>query len=221
MADARFLTSDILQMELPYRANFVTSLSGFKSLCLVGTVDSHGTTNLSLYTQVFHVGANPPLIGMLVRPDNVVRDTLNNIIKTGFFTLNHVKPDFYQAAHHCSAHHSHSEFELCQFTPQFSMAHPSPYVQEASIKLGLKLVQRTYIKLNGTILVIGEVVETILPEDCLQPDGYIDLEKAESITASGLDSYHSTQRLSRLPNPTPDSAYSPAPQSLSSINAIS
>ncbi|MBA9076965.1 MULTISPECIES: flavin reductase family protein [Rufibacter] len=216
MSDSHFSTSDILGMELAYRANFVTSLSGFKSLCLVGTVDGKGTTNLSVYTQVFHVGANPPLIGMIVRPDSVVRDTLNNIIKTGHYTLNHVKPSFYQAAHHTSAHHSQSEFDLCGFTPQFSENHPAPYVREANIKVGLKLVQRTYIKLNGTILVIGEVVEALVPQDCLQQDGYVDLEKAETMTASGLNSYHVTQRLGRLPAPQPDAplqaAEAPVPE---------
>ncbi|WP_205504108.1 flavin reductase family protein [Rufibacter psychrotolerans] len=207
MTDTQFSTTDILQMEQSYRANFITSLSGFKSICLVGTIDPKGRTNLGLYSQVFHVGANPPLIGILVRPDNVVRDTLNNIIKTGHFTLNHVRPEFYPAAHHASAHHTQSEFEICGFTPQFSELHPAPYVQEASIKLGLRLVQRTYIKLNGTILVIGEVVEALVPEDCLKQDGYVDLEKAQSMALSGLDSYHLTQRLTRLPSPQPDTPY--------------
>ncbi|WP_207432407.1 flavin reductase family protein [Sabulibacter ruber] len=207
MTDTQFSTADIIQMEQPFRANFITSLSGFKSICLVGTTDPKGRTNLGLYSQVFHVGANPPLIGILVRPDTVVRDTLNNIIKTGHFTLNHVRPEFYQAAHHASAHHTQSEFELCGFTPQFSDLHPAPYVQEASIKLGLKLVQRTYIKLNGTILVIGEIVEALVPEECLQEDGYVDLEKAQSMTVSGLDSYHVTHRLNRLPTPEADSSF--------------
>ncbi|MFC6998567.1 flavin reductase family protein [Rufibacter roseus] len=206
MTDTRFSTSDILQMDKPYRANFITSLSGFKSLCLVGSSDAKGNSNLSLYTQVFHVGANPPLIGMLVRPDNVVRDTLNNIIKTGFYTLNHVHPKIYEAAHHSSAHHTQSEFSLCGLTPEYSEKHTAPYVKEANIKIGLKLAQRTYIKLNGTILVIGEIVEALVPESCLQPDGYLDIEKAESLTASGLDSYHTTHRLSRLPTPVVDTA---------------
>lgn len=216
MAELSFTATDVQQMERPYRANFISSLSGFKSLCLVGTVDSKGKTNLGLYSQVFHVGSTPPLIGIIVRPDTVVRDTLNNIIKTGYFTLNHVRADFYEAAHHTSAHHTQSEFELAGFTPQFSPLHPAPYVQEASIKVGLKLVQRTYIKLNDTILVIGEVVETLVPENCLHPDGYLDIEKAGSLTASGLDGYHLTHLIGRLPAPQPNTPF-PPPERPSSL----
>jgi hypothetical protein len=40
--------------------------------------------------------------------------------------------------------------------------------------------------INGTILATGRVLEVILPEVCLLPDGSIDIEAAGSITVSGL-----------------------------------
>ncbi|MFM8849082.1 MAG: hypothetical protein ACKOE5_01635, partial [Cytophagales bacterium] len=46
------------------------------------------------------------------------------------------------------------------------------------------------------------------PSDCLCVDGFVDIEKAKSITCSGLDSYHTTQRLARLSYAKPDSALS-------------
>jgi len=39
----------------------------------------------------------------------------------------------------------------------------------------------------------------------LQSDGFIDLENAETITCSGLDSYHKTQKIWRLSYAKPNS----------------
>jgi flavin reductase (DIM6/NTAB) family NADH-FMN oxidoreductase RutF len=193
-----FTASDIAGMERFYRANLINSLSGFKSANLVGTVSGVGETNLAIFSQVFHVGANPPLIGMLVRPDSVERHTLRNLLDTGYFTLNHVHESFYRQAHQTSARYEVSEFEACGFTAQFTNTLPAPYVAEAQVKIGLQLAQRTDITLNGTILIIGQILEVVMPEDCLLGDGYLDIEKAGTITASALDGYHSTQQLSRL-----------------------
>ena len=45
---------------------------------------------------------------------------------------------------------------------------------------------------------IGKVVEVFLPESCLLSDGAIDIEMAETIAISGLDSYHTTNKIARL-----------------------
>ena len=47
-------------------------------------------------------------------------------------------------------------------------------------------------------LAIGQINQVYFPNNCLCEDGFLDIEKAKSITCSGLDSYHSTSRLSRL-----------------------
>ena len=54
------------------------------------------------------------------------------------------------------------------------------------------------MKINGTILVLGKVIEVILPESCLLSDAAIDIEMAETIAISGLDSYHATNKIARL-----------------------
>jgi flavin reductase (DIM6/NTAB) family NADH-FMN oxidoreductase RutF len=191
-------TADMAGMDRFYRANLVNSLSGFKSVNLVGTISREGQTNLAIFSQVFHLGANPPLVGMIVRPDSVERHTLRNLLETGFFTLNHVRETFYQQAHQTSARYEVSEFGACGFLPQFTEAVPAPYVEESYVKMGLQFEQRTDIPLNGTILIIGRIVEVMLPDDCLGPDGYVDIEKAGTVTGSALDGYHTTQRLARL-----------------------
>jgi flavin reductase (DIM6/NTAB) family NADH-FMN oxidoreductase RutF len=48
-------------------------------------------------------------------------------------------------------------------------------------------------------MIIGEIKNIYFPEDCMQEDGFLDIEKAGTITCSGLDSYHLTKSLARLP----------------------
>ena len=51
---------------------------------------------------------------------------------------------------------------------------------------------------NKTELVIGTVELVILPESSLTKDGFVDIEKSETICVSGLDSYHDTSKIFRL-----------------------
>jgi flavin reductase (DIM6/NTAB) family NADH-FMN oxidoreductase RutF len=199
-----YQAADLAQMEKQFRTNFVNSLSGFKTASLVGTISPAGVTNLAIFSQVFHLGANPALIGMLVRPDSVRRDTLTNLLATGYYTLNHVRAEFYQAAHQTSARYDGSEFAATGLHPEFTPTHPAPYVVESHVKLGLRFRERVDLAINGTVLIVGEVVETIVRQDCLATDGLVDVERAGSIACSGLDTYHTTQRLGRLAYAKPD-----------------
>jgi len=74
---------------------------------------------------------------------------------------------------------------------------------ESSIKIGLKLVEEHKITANDTIIVIGKVLELFLSKDIMEEDGFLDLEKAETICISGLDVYHKTPKINRLPYAKP------------------
>jgi len=191
---------NILEFDKIYRAAFVNSLAGLKSANLIGTISSEGKTNLAIFSSVIHVGANPPLMGLLMRPVSVERHTYANIKETGYFTINHINKEIYKKAHQSSARYEKdiSEFDECKLTPQFIEAVKAPYVEESKIKIGLKFVEEQEIKSNGTIFMIGEIIEIILPDDIFIADGYIDLEKAGTIAISGLDGYHETKRIARL-----------------------
>ncbi len=201
-----FSSDDILQMEALTRAAFMNSLSGFKSASLIGTVDNEGQTNLAIFSSVIHIGSNPALIGFINRPDTVSRHTFENIMETNCFTINHINRAIYRKAHQTSARYPKniSEFDATGLTTEFGAVLQAPYVKECQIKYGLAFVEKHDLKINGTILVIGKVVEVIIPEDFLLPHGAIDIEKAETITISGLDTYHETHKLSRLTYAKPD-----------------
>ena len=201
-----FSSNDILQMETRYRAAFMNSLSGFKSASLIGSIDTHGNTNLAIFSSVIHIGSNPALVGFINRPDSSRRHTLENILETNCFTINHIHQDIYKKAHQTSARYDKdvSEFEAAGFTPEFGKLLQAPYVKESRLKYGLEFIERHDLKINGTVLVIGKVVEIIIPENCLQLHGAVNIEMAETVAISGLDSYHSTNHLSRLTYAKPE-----------------
>jgi len=196
----QFTKDAINQMEQRYRAAFINSLGGFKSLILVGTADHKGASNLAVLNSLFHIGANPPLCGLIFRPDVADRHTLDNILETGWYTINHVSEGFYRAAHQTSARYPKelSEFSAVGLTPEWHSEFKVPFVAESAIKWLMKFREKHDLTINGTHLVIGEIMEVHIPEDILQEDGFVDIEKAGTLTCSGLDSYHKTQKISRL-----------------------
>lgn len=179
----------------------INSVSGFKALALVGTVDREGHSNLSLISSIIHVGANPSLLGMLMRPHLVPRHTIENIETSHHFTINHVREDIFEQAHQTSARYPRevSEFTAGDLTEEYSKIHPAPYVLESFVKIGLKFVERHQIIANATQFIVGEIIELSVPTVGIKEDGFVDLEALGTLTVSGLDSYHKTQSLGRLP----------------------
>ena len=200
MSTIHFSGDDILNMEARKRATFMNSLSGFKSASLIGTIDNDNNTNLAIFSSVTHLGSNPALVGFVNRPDTVDRHTLDNIMQTNLFTINHINTSIFKQAHQTSARYPKniSEFDATGLTIEYINEFKAPFVKESRIKYGLELVEKHELKINGTILVIGKVIEVILPESCLLSDGAIDIEMAETIAISGLDSYHATNKIARL-----------------------
>jgi flavin reductase (DIM6/NTAB) family NADH-FMN oxidoreductase RutF len=191
---------DLMGLEQRYRAAFVNSLSGFKSLALIGTANCSKQTNLAIFNSLFHIGANPPYIGFISRPDSVDRHTLSNIMETGYYTINHVNEEIYKQAHQTSARYAReiSEFDATHLTPDYKLGFKAPFVKESHIQMGVQFKERINITTNNTVLVIGQINQVYFPNDCLCTDGFLDIEKAKTITCSGLDSYHKTERLARL-----------------------
>lgn len=198
--EQHFSISDILNFEQRYRATFINSLGGFKSLVLIGSMNEKGQTNLAVFNSFFHLGASPPLFGFIVRPDSAERHTLTNILSNKEFTVNHVNESFYEQAHQTSARYPGdvSEFNATGLTTEYNNDFKAPFVAESAIKIGAQFERRVDINENGTILIIAKIVSVTLPENCLANDGYINLEKAGTLTCSGLDSYHKTTRIARL-----------------------
>lgn len=197
---------EIMSSDSFYRRNLINCLSGYKSLNLIGTQNSEGVTNLALFSQVIHIGANPPTVGILFRPNTVVRHTLNNILDSGFFTLNQVTSEFYKEAHWTSANWQGSEFEATGIEPEYLNGFKAPFVKISPIKLACSLVETQTLKVNQTILMIGNIDSIYIEEKGLRKDGSLDLNLLDTVAVSGLDEYHVGQKLSRLSYAKPDKA---------------
>ncbi|PXY42103.1 flavin oxidoreductase [Flavobacterium cheongpyeongense] len=201
-----FKTSDLQKMDRQNAVHLINSLGGFKSVALVGTSDVQGNTNLSIFSSFFHIGANPPLIGMIFRPSPPERDTMRNIMNTGFYTINHINEQIYKQAHQTSARYNReiSEFDATGLSAEYKNNFAAPFVKESNIQLGIQFKEKIEIAINDTSMFIGEIVEIFIREDCLSEDGFVNLEKANTLTCSGLDSYHKTIQLDRLSYAKPD-----------------
>ena len=195
-----FTNQDIQELSKYYRANIINSITGYKPANLIGTVSETGETNLAVFSSVVHLGANPPLVGMIVRPATVPRHSYENILATGYYTINHVHESFVEKAHFTSANfeRSDSEFDACKLQAEYISDFKAPFVQESNVKLGMKFLQEIPIELNGTILIIGQIEHLILPEEIIGEDGNVDLEAVETICVSGLESYSKVGKLAKF-----------------------
>ena len=195
-----FNSKGIENFEKQYRVHLINSLGGFKSVSLVGTKDAVGNENLAIFSSLFHIGANPPLVGLIFRPSPPERDTMRNILDTGFYTINHINESIYKQAHQTSARYDKdiSEFNVTNLKSEYKNNFFAPFVSESNVQLAIEFKEKVDITINNTIMIIGEIVEIYIPENCLNNDGFLDLEKANTITCSGLDSYHKTIQLDRL-----------------------
>jgi flavin reductase (DIM6/NTAB) family NADH-FMN oxidoreductase RutF len=106
-------SSRIANLDKLFRANLINSCTGYKSANLLATKSKDGNTNVAIFNSVTHIGSNPPMIGFILRPTTVPRNTYRNIKQTALFTVNHIHRNIINKAHQTSAKYDEniSEFE--------------------------------------------------------------------------------------------------------------
>lgn len=196
----QFTPSEWQSWERFYRANFINSLTGFKSASLIGTINAQGVPNLGMFSSMVHIGSDPALIGYINRPVAAAPHTLANIKSNGFYTVNHIHPSFVDKAHQTSAKYPDevNEFAEVGLTEEYLEGINVPFVKESAIKYLLSLKEVVPITLNDTFLVIGQL-EQVLIDPSLQPtaDGFLELDQIGSICSNGLDAYYNTTLIDR------------------------
>ena len=193
---------DIQEMNRIRRLNIINGITGIKPANLIGTYSEKTGANLAIFSSVVHLGSDPALLGFITRPvADVPRNTYANIQEKGYFTINHVHESFIEKAHYTSAKFeaSVSEFEKCGLTEEYLYDFTAPFVKESRLKMGMKLVDEIDIPINGTKLIIGEIQELVLPEDCLDDKGYVRLDRLFDVGVGGLNSYYSLRRITSFP----------------------
>jgi flavin reductase (DIM6/NTAB) family NADH-FMN oxidoreductase RutF len=194
-----YADTDIADWDRFYRANFINSLTGFKSASLIGTANTTGQPNLAIFSSIVHIGSNPALVGYINRPVQASTHTLANIQATGMYTINHIHPSFLQQAHQTSAKYAAdiSEFEEVGLTADYSDGILAPFVKESHIKYALSLQEIIPITLNNTFLVIGKIKTVYIKEGILTNDGFLAIDKANSVCSNGIDAYYTTTPMGR------------------------
>jgi len=167
---------------------------------LLATKSKDGNSNVAVFNSIVHIGSNPALLGFILRPLTVRRDTYKNIKETGVFTINQVHKELILDAHHTAAKYeeSISEFDKTNLTEHYLDKFHAPYVKESEIKIGCKYVNEYLLKENECVLVIGAVEHIYLPEDIIQKDGWVKLDEIDTIANIGIDGYALPQLLKRF-----------------------
>lgn len=196
-----YTKEDIQHLDRITRLKIINSVTGIKPANLIGSIDNKGRTNLAIFSSVVHLGSNPALLGFVSRPQTAeVGHTYRNIKENGVYTINHIHPEFVKNAHYTSAKFdaSISEFERCNLSEENIENFKAPFVKESTFKMGMRFNEALDIKQNGTVLIIGEIEHLILPDTSVVDDD-IDLEAANSVGISGLNSYYSLSKIEKYP----------------------
>lgn len=200
-----FSHEEISKLEHLYKINLINSCSGFKSANLIGTKSGDGIENVAIFSSVTHVGSDPPLLGVFMRPTTVTRNTYDNIKDTRFYTLNHVHESIISEAHHTSAKYDEqiSEFDVTSLKAEYKLGIDVPFVTTAPIQMLMEFIEEYHIKSNGTILVIGKIKHLFIQNHLLETDGFVNLSKAQVVTINGLDGYAIPELKERHPYQRP------------------
>ena len=188
------------------RVNLVNSITGYKSGNLIGSQDKDGNTNLAVFNSVTHLGSDPAMITLTLRPNTVERHSYDNMLSTAFFTVNHISESIIKQAHQTAARFPKeiSEFDATDLTPEYLNNFYAPYVQESVIKLGCKYLNSYEIKENGCLIVVAAIEEFHFNDDFLEDDYWLRLDKAKTVAINGLDGYALPQLLDRFGYAKPD-----------------
>ena len=197
--------ADIQQMDKIFRLNLINSCTGYKSANLIGTQSANGKTNLAVFSSITHLGSNPPLIGFVLRPTTVPRDSYRNIKSSSFFTVNHIHYSNVADAHHTSAKYPEdvSEFSKTDFEAQYLDDFQAPFVKNAKVRLACRFLNEYPIKENNTLLLVSEILAIHVEDGIMDSDGWLNLQRAGSVTINGLDGYAKPELIERFPYAKP------------------
>jgi flavin reductase (DIM6/NTAB) family NADH-FMN oxidoreductase RutF len=182
---------DLSKLEKVERLNLINSCTGYKSANLIATQSLKGESNVAIFSSITHLGSNPALIGFIVRPTTVPRDTYKNIKDTGHFTVNHVTENMIVDAHHTSANYENgvSEFSKTNLEEEWKEGISVPFTKGSPVQLYCKYVNEYYIKENDTIHIIASIEQLFFDENIRHEDGWLQIEKGNVVALNGLDGY--------------------------------
>ena len=173
------------------RLNLINSITGYKSANLIGTKSKDGKSNVAVFSSVTHLGSEPALLGFILRPATVPRNSYTNIKETGYFTLNHITEDMIAKAHQTSAAYdiSISEFDVTGLKEEYRNGIYEPFVAKSPVQILCKYLTEYEIKENNCIHVLASIETIFCDEELVTKDNWLQLEKGNVVAINGLDGY--------------------------------
>jgi len=140
------------------------------------------------------------MLGYILRPTTVPRNTFKNIKETKLFTVNHIVSDIINDAHHTSAKYPEeiSEFDKTNLEQEYKDGCKAPFVKGSPVQLVCKYLNEYNIEENGTILVVASIEELYFNEDLISDSGFLQLDKGNVVTVNGCDGYALPSLLNRF-----------------------
>lgn len=173
------------------RLNLINSCTGYKSANLIATKTIEGISNVAVFSSVTHLGSDPALVGFILRPTTVPRNTYKNIKDLNYFTVNHITETMISDAHHSSASYDEttSEFDKTELEEVYQEGISIPFVKGSPVQILCKYLNEYEIKENGTIHIIASIEHLFIKENLIQNDHWLRLDLENVVTINGLDGY--------------------------------
>ena len=188
-----FSTADLKSLNKIFRLNLINSCTGLKSANLIVTLGQKNL-NVAVFSSVVHLGSDPAMLGFVLRPTTVPRDTYKNILENQYFTVNHITKSMVEDAHHTSAKYPEevSEFDYTNLKPQFVEGHKVPFVQDSPVQLYCEYSNSYPIKENNTLFIVANILNIRVNSQILQANGLLNLPAADVVAINGLSAYAET-----------------------------
>ncbi len=182
------------------RLNLINSCMGYKSANLIATKSADRVSNVAVFSSVTHLGSDPALLGFILRPNTVPRDTYANIKATEYFTVNAISETMIADAHQSSAAYdaSISEFDVTNLEEEYLDEIEFPFVKGSPVRLLCRYVNEYPILENNTIHIIASIDAIYYDSILEREDKWLQLDKVNVVTINGLDGYALPQILKRF-----------------------
>ena len=180
--------------ELPEKDRYrlLSNFVGPRPIALVTTVDEHGCNNaapMSFFNVFSH---EPPLLilGMQTRPDGTIKDTVANIRRTNEFVVHMVDMSIAKEMIIMGVNFPSDvdEIAFAGLTSLPSTKVGAPLIKESPCAMECRVSQM--LDYGRRTIVIGEVVQMHVHDDCLDGNGrYVRPEMYQPIARLHADNY--------------------------------
>jgi flavin reductase (DIM6/NTAB) family NADH-FMN oxidoreductase RutF len=143
-----------------------------RPIAWTGTRSVAGVDNLAPFSYFMGVSTHPPSVAISIARGRrgALKDSTQNILDTGVFTVSIVPMSHADAMNQCSAPWpaDTSEFEACGLTAQLGERVAAPYPREAHVSMECRLVHTH--DMGTTHLLVGEVLLYHIADSVVQID---------------------------------------------------